>query len=198
MHRTARGRFGSATAPCRRWNRMPPEARCRANRNAGSDTRPRRTARLGRRRGGGGAMPYSRSLRRPASLIQSVVQAGDSTVRTRRLRQPGARQRGCHFHRDHPHGRAAGVGRGDRDLHSRRRRRPSTSRSTPRSAMVSTGISGSSPRPRRPRPVRAVRHCLGRSPGRPRIGALQMLHLGQQMAKVLAVPPARPPRCIQP
>ena len=27
-------------------------------------------------------MPYSRSLLRPSSLIQSVVQAGDSTVRT--------------------------------------------------------------------------------------------------------------------
>ena len=31
----------------------------------------------------GGATPYSRSLRRPSSVIQSVVQAGFSTVRTR-------------------------------------------------------------------------------------------------------------------
>ena len=30
----------------------------------------------------GGAMPYARSLLRPSSLIQSVVHAGDSTVRT--------------------------------------------------------------------------------------------------------------------
>ena len=36
----------------------------------------------------GGAMPYSLSLRRPSSLIQSVVQAGDSTVRTFALRKP--------------------------------------------------------------------------------------------------------------
>ena len=33
-------------------------------------------------------MPYSRSLLRPSSLIQSVVQAGDSTVRTLALRKP--------------------------------------------------------------------------------------------------------------
>ena len=30
----------------------------------------------------GGAMPYSRSLRRPSALIQSVLQGGASTVRT--------------------------------------------------------------------------------------------------------------------
>ena len=30
----------------------------------------------------GGAMPASASLRRPASLIQSVLQAGENTVRT--------------------------------------------------------------------------------------------------------------------
>src|SRR5229473_8217336 len=36
----------------------------------------------------GGAMPYSRSLRRPSSLTQSVVQAGDSTVRTFEWRKP--------------------------------------------------------------------------------------------------------------
>jgi hypothetical protein len=39
----------------------------------------------------GGATPYSCSLRRPSSLIQSVVQAGDSTVRT--VLDPGALQR---------------------------------------------------------------------------------------------------------
>ncbi len=33
-------------------------------------------------------MPYSLSLRRPSSLIQSVVQAGDSTVRIFGLRKP--------------------------------------------------------------------------------------------------------------
>ena len=33
-------------------------------------------------------MPYSLSLRRPSSLIQSVVQAGDSTVRTFGRRMP--------------------------------------------------------------------------------------------------------------
>ena len=36
----------------------------------------------------GGAMPYSLSFCRPCSLIQSVVQAGDSTVRTFELRNP--------------------------------------------------------------------------------------------------------------
>jgi hypothetical protein len=33
-------------------------------------------------RDAGGAIPYASSLRRPSSVIQSVVQAGDSTVRS--------------------------------------------------------------------------------------------------------------------
>ena len=44
------------------------------------------------RRAGGGAMPYSRSFRFPSSLIQSVVQAGESTVRTVTSCQPAARK----------------------------------------------------------------------------------------------------------
>ena len=42
--------------------------------------------------GPGGAIPYSRSLRRPLSLIQSVVHAGASTVRTRTWSAPARRR----------------------------------------------------------------------------------------------------------
>jgi hypothetical protein len=41
----------------------------------------------------GGAMPYARSLRRPSSLIQSVVQAGARRVRHRHRREAGGDQR---------------------------------------------------------------------------------------------------------
>src|SRR6266516_261539 len=69
-----------------------------------------------------------------------------------------------------------------------------TSRSTPRSTMVSTGISGSTTaaaaahaRERRSEALKA-RVIVGTgSPSRARIGALQELQLGQDVAKVLAV-----------
>ena len=40
--------------------------------------------------GPGGAMPYSRSLRRPVSLIQSVVQAGARRIVMRAAPKPAA------------------------------------------------------------------------------------------------------------
>ena len=43
-------------------------------------------------RGPGGAMPYSSSAERPRSLIQSVVQAGARTVRTRTSAKPASRK----------------------------------------------------------------------------------------------------------
>ncbi len=52
------------------------------------DLLSRRTARGCELAASGGAMPYSLSLCRPPSLIQSVVQAGESTVRTFELRNP--------------------------------------------------------------------------------------------------------------
>ena len=61
-------------------------------------------------------MPYSLSFCRPCSLIQSVVQAGDSTVRTFELRKPFALQREFDFESDHVHRGATGIGRRDRDL----------------------------------------------------------------------------------
>ena len=61
-------------------------------------------------------MPYSLSLRRPSSLIQSVVQAGDSTVRIFGCAKAFALQRQLDFERDHVHRGTAGIGRRDRDL----------------------------------------------------------------------------------
>ena len=115
--------------------------------------RSARTARRGWRRAAAGRCRIPPACGGPSSVIQSVVQAGDSTVRTRASGNAGALQRGFDVERDHVHRRAAGIGRRDRDLD-----RPSgptdTSRSTPRSAMVSAGISGSTTRRRR-RPRRA-------------------------------------------
>src|SRR6266700_1190751 len=69
-----------------------------------------------------------------------------------------------------------------------------TSRSTPRSTMVSTGISGSTTaaaaahaRERRSEALKARVIVGTASPSRARIGALQELQLGQDVAKVLAV-----------
>src|SRR5229473_1163595 len=69
-----------------------------------------------------------------------------------------------------------------------------TSRSTPRSTMVSTGISGSTTaeaaahaRERRSESLKARVIVGTASPSRARIGALQELQLGQDVAKVLAV-----------
>src|SRR5580700_996571 len=50
--------------------------------------RVRATGRPGCAAGPGGAMPNSRSLARPGTVIQSVVQGGDSTVRTRTSAAP--------------------------------------------------------------------------------------------------------------
>ena len=58
-------------------------------------------------------MPDSRSLRWPASVIQSVVQAGDSTVRTRAPSMPALRQRRGYVERDDRHRRTARIGRRD-------------------------------------------------------------------------------------
>ena len=124
---------------------------------AGDGTGPRRhsprPARAGRCR-------TRAACARPASLIQSVVQAGASTsVARRRSHAAGARTQRADVVADRVHGRAAGVGRGDR----RPRRWPSSarrpSRRMPRSSMVSTGTSGSgtatAATAQAPRPMRA-------------------------------------------
>src|SRR6516162_9973692 len=54
-----------------------------------------RTGPAGRAAGPGGAIPNSRSLVRPAWLIQSVVHGGDSTVRTRTRSAPARRRAAC-------------------------------------------------------------------------------------------------------
>ena len=66
-----------------------------------------------------------------------------------------------------------------------------TSRSTPRSAIVSTGISGSQTsrlRQAAPAPAMRLRPPAPCSPGRPGVGALHMLHHAEQVPEVLAVP----------
>src|ERR1700693_1391933 len=69
-----------------------------------------------------------------------------------------------------------------------------TSRSTPRSAIVSTGISGSTTaaatahaRERRSESLKALVIVGTASPSRVRIGALQKLQLGEDVAGVLAM-----------
>ena len=88
---------------------------------------------------------------------------------------------------DDVHRRAAGVGRGHGDDRPGRRRRRSTSRSTPRSAMVRTGTSGSSTAAGGGAGPRGRRRRRARSPGRSRVRAVQVLHLGQQVAERLGV-----------
>ena len=103
-------------------------------------------------------MPCSASLRAPAAVIQSVVQAGLQHRADLDVGEAGRRQRGAPGRRASRHRRAAGVGRRDRRRRRRRRRTSRPPRSTPRSASVSIGSSGSRHRRRR-RPGR--RRCHG-------------------------------------
>ena len=150
-----------------------------------------------------GAMPYSRQLAAPilghpigrpcrgqhgAARAHAASRRGPAPVRppTQSCSSPGSRNRSGVIVPPPP-------------------RRPPprwTSRRTPRSAMVSTGISGSTTVPQRlATPARADRTQLLRrqSPGSTRISALQMLHDSVNMVpEMLAVPPVDlPPRCIQ-
>ena len=93
--------------------------------------------------------------------------------------------------RDHVHRRAAGIGRRDRDLDAAVE--DATSRSTPRSAMVSTGISGSTTvaaasqaRCRRSASLRERGHHV--APGK--VALHRYCSSAQQMAEMLAVPAA--------
>ncbi len=114
------------------------------------------------------------------------------------MRDAGALQRQLDFQRDHVHGGTAGIGRRDRDL-DRGRRRTATSRSTPRSAMVSTGISGSTTCAAASQARRAqVGIGCGASPRRPRKRALHRLQLAEEMAEnARCAGRLRPPCCIQ-
>src|SRR3954453_20164258 len=66
-----------------------------------------------------------------------------------------------------------------------------TSRTMPRSTTETAGISGSGTSASQPQTCWAVGRVAGvMSPGRIRVGALQELHLGEEIAEMLAVQPA--------
>ena len=127
----------------------------------------------------GGAMPYSRSLRRPSSLIQSVVQAGRALQRHARGPEAGGVDGVEHALLDHLGGGAAGVGGREHDLEAvvvgdhvahdaevahRQRRHFGVEHAVQHLPRASTRVSRcASPAP---------------SPHAPGIGALQVLHLG--------------------
>jgi hypothetical protein len=112
----------------------------------------------------GGAMPYARSLRRPSSLIQSVVQAGARRVLCVTGAKPAAPVR-VHALRDDLGGRAAAVGGRQHHLDARRRRRLAPRARCPGRTTDSAGTSGSAPGQPPRRSPRA------RRPSRPSPGA---------------------------
>src|ERR1700687_3067347 len=140
----------------------------------------------------GGAMPKRSSLALPSWVIQSVVQAGDSTRVTLGARKPALSSAS-------PTSTAIMSMAGQPEWVDVMIASPApfsarTSRSTPRSAIVSTGISGSTTaaatahaRERRSESLDARVIVGTASPSRLRIGALQELQLGEDVAEVLAV-----------
>ena len=135
-------------------------------------------------------MPYSRSLRRPSSLIQSVVQAGDSTVRTFGCANAGALQRQLDLQRDHVHRRAAGIGRRDRDLDM-----AVADRDVAQHAEIGDGQHRNFGIDHLRRRVPGAPAQIGiaeqrRSPCRPRKRPLHRLQFAEEMAEMLAVPAA--------
>ena len=147
-------------------------------------------------------MPNARSRALASGAIQSVVHGGESWLTSSTSVTPIARQRFADHRVDHLGRRTARIGR--RDLHHEAAHpRHATSRTMPSSTIEMTGTSGSgtvasaaqttssagvpaaaSAAPGRVRRDVALRRV---SPLRSRIGALQKLHLRQQVAEMLGV-----------
>ena len=141
------------------------------------------------------------SLRRPRAVIQSLLHAGDSTVVT--SKSPTRRLAATHPRTelpDHFGRRATHIGGRQPHLEVAVGAAASTKRISPKSTMLKAGISGSSTaqscHAARVPPIRArrdARRCA-RTLVEPsaftsvlRIAALQILHLGQDVAQMLAV-----------